>query len=303
MSDIEVRSVAELLAIALTSERKAAERYAELAAHMLDEGYREVGELFARMAESERGHAKDVEKMAGALGLTDLPAAPDIAWQHPLVRDDRERATTPGIATPYLALAHAVNNEETAFRFYSYVAANAQDPEVRRFAETFAQEELSHAALFREQRRRAYHAQRARTAAGAAPVPARVESLADLLRGALRFEHRFRDIQTAAASLGIDLPEGTAGNEELIKDLTRELSGLAPEGGSRTVVDDRGDAQPMPASRRQALRALSEAAQQAFAFYDRATVSAPTEDIMLRAQELTATALKRIEALARLSDR
>jgi rubrerythrin len=51
----------------------------------------------------------------------------------------------------------AVRNEERAFAFWSYVAAFAKDPEIKKAAEAMASEELGHVAALRRERRRAYH--------------------------------------------------------------------------------------------------------------------------------------------------
>jgi rubrerythrin len=51
----------------------------------------------------------------------------------------------------------AVRNEERAFAFWSYVAAHAEQREIKRAAETMARQELEHAAKLRKERRRAYH--------------------------------------------------------------------------------------------------------------------------------------------------
>lgn len=72
--------------------------------------------------------------------------------------------------TPYHALCLAVRNEERAFAFWSYVAAFAEDTEIKSAAEAMAREELGHVAGLRRERRRAYHrehdAERADAAAG-----------------------------------------------------------------------------------------------------------------------------------------
>jgi hypothetical protein len=54
----------------------------------------------------------------------------------------------------------AVRNEERAFAFWSYVAAHAEAPEIRRAAEAMAHEELGHVSILRRERRKAYHAER-----------------------------------------------------------------------------------------------------------------------------------------------
>ena len=68
--------------------------------------------------------------------------------------------------TPYRALSMAVRNEERAFAVWSYVAGFAEDPEIKKSAESMAREELGHVATLRNERRRAYHSEHGATRAG-----------------------------------------------------------------------------------------------------------------------------------------
>jgi rubrerythrin len=70
--------------------------------------------------------------------------------------------TSSSLMTPYRALSMAVRNEERAFAFWSYVAAHADQGEIKRAAETMARQELEHVAKLRKERRRAYHEERKR---------------------------------------------------------------------------------------------------------------------------------------------
>ena len=78
----------------------------------------------------------------------------------------------------YQALAYAVRNEERAFTFYTYVAAEADRPDIRALAEDLARDELRHATLLRHYRRRAFHAERP----AAVELPETVEALRAMSR-------------------------------------------------------------------------------------------------------------------------
>jgi rubrerythrin len=54
----------------------------------------------------------------------------------------------------------AVQNEERAFAFWSYMAASAKTPDIKSASEAMAREELGHVATLRRERRRAYHRER-----------------------------------------------------------------------------------------------------------------------------------------------
>ena len=79
-------------------------------------------------------------------------------WETPPAYDEDEARGAE--LSAYQALAFAVRNEERAFAFYSYVAAEAENAEIRALAEDFARDELQHAALLRQYRRRAFHEHR-----------------------------------------------------------------------------------------------------------------------------------------------
>ncbi len=60
----------------------------------------------------------------------------------------------------YEALAFAVRNEERAFALVALFSAEAESDEIRTIAENLARDELQHAALLRQYRRRAFRTKR-----------------------------------------------------------------------------------------------------------------------------------------------
>ena len=132
MLGTDIQSTAELVSIALAAEREAVQRYSELASQMRQYGNDEAGALFERMADEERAHEKQLAEWATLSELAIMTDVGPVRWEDPGVATiyDAE-AKDPDRCTPYKALAFAVHNEERAFRFYSYVAANSKDPDVR----------------------------------------------------------------------------------------------------------------------------------------------------------------------------
>ncbi len=168
-----VGSADELLAVAVALEREAAARYRGLSARMARQGDTSMAAQFAVLAGMEDRHAGNVAERGQAL-LGHAPALRSAGWDLPPTYDEEEaRGATLGA---YQALAFAVRNEERAFVFYTYVAAEAEDPEVRALAEKLARDELEHAALLRHHRRRAFHSERP----VAAEIPQRVDTLRTL---------------------------------------------------------------------------------------------------------------------------
>ena len=146
-----------LLAVAAALEREAAARYRALSARMARQGDAAMAAQFDSLAGMEDAHAGEVAKRSQEL-LGHAPAIRGAGWELPPTYDEEEaRGAT---LSPYQALAFAVRNEERAFVFYTYVAAEAEDPAVRALAEELARDELEHAALLRRHRRRAFHSER-----------------------------------------------------------------------------------------------------------------------------------------------
>ncbi|MGX5736501.1 ferritin family protein [Bosea thiooxidans] len=159
-----VKTLEELFAIAHAMEREAADRYAEISEHMRDAGNAELAAVFARLSADEQGHLAQVAHWSEQ----ERGKAPDpalIRWKLPETFDDEGVSITdPHLLSAYRSLAMAVRNEERAFAFWSYVAAQAADPEIQQAAEAMAHEELGHVATLRRERRRAFHSARTRAA-------------------------------------------------------------------------------------------------------------------------------------------
>jgi rubrerythrin len=155
----DVDSIDEMLAIAEAMEREAADRYALLADCMRKVGQDEVADLFSGLAAEEHDHTEHVERLAQQM----LHRKPDMDLARrelPVTFGRLDEVGAAALLSPYRALAIAVRNEERAFAFWTYVSSRSEDAALREMAETFARQELIHAARLRRARRRAYHAER-----------------------------------------------------------------------------------------------------------------------------------------------
>ncbi|RYD71127.1 MAG: rubrerythrin family protein, partial [Verrucomicrobiaceae bacterium] len=153
-----LKSLDELFALANAMEQEAANRYASLAKDMRLQGKHSLADIFEQLAAAEREHVDSVASWS----LSHLGSAPNpalVRWDTPETFEPHtvSEITTSRLMTPYRALSIAVRNEERAFAFWSYVAGYAEDPEIKKAAETMAREELGHVATLRKERRRAYH--------------------------------------------------------------------------------------------------------------------------------------------------
>jgi rubrerythrin len=161
-----LKTLEELFALAHAMEHEAAERYAEIAERMRQEGNPALAAVFESLSADEIGHMDQVTHWSEqAKGKAPDPSL--IQWTLPETFDDEGASTVaPQLLNAYRALAMAVRNEERAFAFWSYVAAQAQDAEIQQAAEAMAREELGHVATLRRERRRAFHAARDSGAGG-----------------------------------------------------------------------------------------------------------------------------------------
>ncbi|MGA7996377.1 MAG: ferritin family protein [Bradyrhizobium sp.] len=153
-------SLEELFALANAMEKEAAERYAELTRDMKRQNRSDLASVFEQLAAAEREHIDSVARWSQSrVGKAPDPAL--VRWEAPETFDSETAAeiTFSRLMTPYRALSMAVRNEERAFAFWSYVAAFAEDADIKLAAETMAREELGHVAILRKERRRAYHSE------------------------------------------------------------------------------------------------------------------------------------------------
>lgn len=173
--DIDVVDMATLVQIAKAIEDESAKRYAMLAELMSRRGEPATAAAFRAMRDEERRHVVAVDRWAESVG--DPAPKANVEWRLPPdLSSSWDEVAGSALLTPYLAFAVAVDNEVRAFSFYAYLAAHAENEQIRAEAEKLGGEELRHAALLRRWRRRAYHRER-RTVQ---PEPLRIESTAEL---------------------------------------------------------------------------------------------------------------------------
>lgn len=164
-----IRSMTEFFAIARAMELDAATRYAEIARQLRAQDETALADLFETLAETERGHIREIDTWADHEGSGADAALP---WPIPDTFDaPPSEVARSRLVTPYQALASAVRHEQRSFAFWSYVAAHADADEVKAAAERMALEELEHTALLRRERRKAFHGDRLSGGQPAGEVP------------------------------------------------------------------------------------------------------------------------------------
>ena len=148
--DLPINSLGVLLAHALAMESEAVDRYGELADQMEMHRKKDVASIFRRLAKAEQKHLDELEEMCADMDLPHI-APWDFKWggESPeAIAVDRVSYQMSVKGAVLLALDH----EKKAYGFYSRVANQTSDSEIRRLARQFADEELHHVAWLEEWR-------------------------------------------------------------------------------------------------------------------------------------------------------
>lgn len=306
MLSTEIASTSELISIALAAERKAVQRYTALAARMREHSNVESAVVFDRLATVEQTYHNKIAEWASLEELVIDAGATPGEWDDPNVVTDYDvQARNPFRSTPYKALAYAVHNDERAFLFYTYVAADSDDPDVCHYARVLAREELGRAAELRTLRRQAWHAQ-SQQIAKSRMDPGLISTVPDLLAVTICIEQYLGRLFKLAGSKFSELEKLTANTRENLNSAEQALREGQPPGAEVTkalkkmgtwrdaMLSETTDATA-------ALRRLCTDCDRSFAFYNLVVKAAKDEAVMLMAQHHSALATQRIEELLRVT--
>jgi rubrerythrin len=145
-----IESVAELYAHAIAIESEAAQRYAEFAQRMNDEGRDDLAAVFAGLARAESEHLKALERRTEGVVLPDLRAS-QYKWFDDGPPENAARELVFRLMTPRQALAIALHAEQSAHAFFEHAYWAAADPGVRALAREMAADEKEHIAALAQQ--------------------------------------------------------------------------------------------------------------------------------------------------------
>jgi rubrerythrin len=141
-----MNEVAIFLAHAIALEAEAAERYDELADAMEVHNNREVAELFHKQAHYSRLHWGDIKEIAKNLDLPKLKPW-EYQWQSTEGPESAPVERTHYMMTPYHCIHLALQNERRGQQYYADVASQTTNPEVKKLASQFAEEESQHVVM------------------------------------------------------------------------------------------------------------------------------------------------------------
>lgn len=140
-----IQSAPELYAHAIAIEREAAERYAELAVRMNDEGRDDLARIFDMLAGLEGEHLDALLSRTEGVALP--PVAGQYHWLEVGAPETAARDLIYRLMTPRMALAIALQAEQRAQAFFERVFMTCNDPALRALAREMAAEELGHAEM------------------------------------------------------------------------------------------------------------------------------------------------------------
>lgn len=139
-------TVEDFLAHAVALESEVAERYEDLAQSMEVHNNPDVAEVFHRLARASDKHAGEMRLRAGGVELP-VVAPWEFAWGGGEAPETPSMDGTHYLMTPYHALDLARSAEIEAQNFYTAVAENSSNSEVKKMAFEFAYEEAEHVHL------------------------------------------------------------------------------------------------------------------------------------------------------------
>ncbi len=265
---------------------------------MKQRGLANVAALFTRLASAASECESMLKQWAEDLGDPVPPSArPDYPWENQFDIEQPDLR----VSTSYQILAAAVAGEDSAFRFFSYMAANAADSDVMERAEMLAQSALKHAAMLRHERRRAYHDHRRGRGQVQLPEPGLIQNLNDLCYGASIIEEKAAALLDEVARESSEIGRLAAESRVLADIMAGECEAHEDVVVAFDIYRELQHKKELQASTALTpLEAAIDHAKQAFTFYDGVVRETGDETTMLKAQDLNHLALKSIQALSAL---
>jgi rubrerythrin len=298
MQPTDIQSPGQLLTTALTVEQTATRHYADIATRMRHYGNHETVELFERLAREGRERESRIAEWMELESIEPVEHTDPSTWEDEQVPTTYDaEARDPYRSTPYKALAYAAHNTDRAFNLFTYISANAEDPQTERYARILARDTLNRARLLKSRRRRAYHAEHRGIRQRQLDTALRLKTLSELHTISASIESRLADLLTIMANHYADL---TRVAQQSGATMERCRQNLIAAGAPVTPSKARVKTENIGADLHQDMLMLFAECERAFNFYDTVMAHAYDETIMLEAQHLSESSLARLEAIRRL---
>jgi rubrerythrin len=294
----EIQSPGQLLSAALAAEREAVRHYAEMAERMRHYENHEASELFKRLVDEGSEREKQLTEWANLEQIRLDKSAKPVIWEDPLMPTTYDaEARDPYRSTPYRALAYAAHNTDRIFHLYTYISANTEDPQTERYAKILAGDALNRTRLLTSRRRRAYHLEHRGIRQQQLDEALRLKTLVELHAISANLEARLSNLLSAMTEHYEGLaPIATQSH----KTMERCQQKLLAAGEPLTETDAPYNIEHMGKDLQQDILMIFAESERTFNFYDTVMAHAYAEDIMLEAQQLSESALARLEAIRQL---
>lgn len=142
----EVSTLADLFAVAYQIEADAVGRYNVLAAQMETHNNLELVAVFRDLARAEAIHRDEIRRLAGEIDV--VSHARQVAkWARGESPEEVDLGSAHYLMTPWHALDLALAGEKRALAFFTSIVQTTTDPNIKKMAEEFAEEENEHVNL------------------------------------------------------------------------------------------------------------------------------------------------------------
>jgi rubrerythrin len=142
----EIKTLADLFAVAYQIEADAVERYELLADQMETHNNVELVAMFRDLARAEGIHRDEIKRLAGDIDVV-AHAQRMAKWRRGESPEEVDLGAAHYLMTSHGALKLALAGEERALAFFQSVVATAKDAKVKKMAEEFVEEEAEHVNL------------------------------------------------------------------------------------------------------------------------------------------------------------
>ena len=142
----KIASLADLFAVAYQIEADAVDRYNVLADQMETHNNPELVAVFRDLARAEAIHRDEILRLAGDIDVV-AHARRMAKWKRGESPEESDLGAAHYLMTPWHALQLALPGEERALAFFTSIVESTTDPEIKRMATEFMEEESEHVNL------------------------------------------------------------------------------------------------------------------------------------------------------------
>jgi rubrerythrin len=141
-----ISTLADLFGAAYQIEADAVERYKLLAEQMETYNNPDLVKVFRDLARAEGIHAEEIRRQAGDIDVVEHGRRVG-KWKRGESPEEADLAAAHYLMTPWHALQMALEGEKRALAFFSQIVETTKNPQVKKMAAEFVEEEAEHVSL------------------------------------------------------------------------------------------------------------------------------------------------------------